>query len=70
MQLPKDSCCCGHSLDVDIHDGGRGGPCNYCGCAAGEPPTAFQVAVIHSLHEMTTMLARIFKEMQAHRGVS
>jgi hypothetical protein len=42
MQLAKDSCACGHLLDN--HDGGRGGPCNTCGCSAGNAPTAFEVA--------------------------
>lgn len=67
MQLVKDSCACGHVLDH--HDSGRGGPCNYCGCSAGEPPTAFQVGVIHSLHEITLTLVRLVKELQTHRGV-
>ena len=62
MQLAKDSCACGHALDH--HDGGRGGPCNHCACAAGEPPSAFEVGVIHSLHEITVMLARLVKEIQ------
>ena len=62
MQLVKDSCACGHLLDN--HDGGRGGPCNACGCAAGEPPTAFQAGVIHSIHEMTVTLVRLVKEIQ------
>jgi hypothetical protein len=62
MQLAKDSCACGHPLDS--HDGGRGGPCNHCACAAGEAPSAFQVGVIHSMHEMTVMLARLVKEIQ------
>ena len=62
MQLAKDSCACGHPLDH--HDGGRGAPCNHCGCAAGEPPSAFEAGVIHSMHEMTVMLARLVKEMQ------
>ena len=66
MQLAKDSCACGHPLDN--HDGGRGGPCNYCGCAEGEPPTAFQVGVIHSMHEMTVMLARLVKTIQEKGG--
>lgn len=63
MQLPKDACACGHPLDN--HDGGRGGPCGTCACAAGEPPTAFQVGVIHSLHELTVTLMRLVKEIQA-----
>jgi hypothetical protein len=66
MQLGKDSCACGHA--IDHHDGARGGPCNYCACAAGEPPTAFQVGLIHALHEVTVGLMRVVKEMQAHRG--
>lgn len=66
MQLGKDSCACGHVLDH--HDGGRGGPCTYCACAAGEPPTAFQVGLIHSLHEVTLTLVRLVKEMQTQRG--
>ena len=65
MQLGKDSCCCGHV--IDHHDGGRGGPCGYCACSSGEPPTAFQVGVIHSLHEMTLTLMRLVKEIQAQR---
>jgi len=63
MQLPKDACACGHPLDQ--HDGGRGGPCNYCGCSAGEPPTAFEVGVIHAIHELTVVMARLAKELQA-----
>jgi hypothetical protein len=66
MQLAKDSCACGHPLDS--HDGGRGGPCNHCACAAGEAPSAFQVGVIHSMHEMTVMLARLVKEIQGKSG--
>jgi hypothetical protein len=66
MQLGKDSCACGHA--IDHHDGGRGAPCNYCACGAGEPPTAFQVGMIHSLHEVTVGLMRVVKELQAHRG--
>jgi len=66
MQLPKDSCACGHVLDQ--HDGGRGGPCNTCACAAGEAPSAFEVGVIHSLHEITLVLVRLVKELQAQRG--
>jgi hypothetical protein len=66
MQLGKDSCACAHA--IDHHDGGRGGPCNYCACAAGEPPTAFQVGMIHALHEVTVGLMRVVKELQAHRG--
>ncbi|MGN6184007.1 MAG: hypothetical protein ACTHQM_10175 [Thermoanaerobaculia bacterium] len=66
MQLGKDSCACAHS--IDHHDGGRGGPCNYCACAAGEPPTAFQVGMIHALHVVSVGLARVVKELQAHRG--
>ncbi|MGZ5444643.1 MAG: hypothetical protein ACXW5U_23165 [Thermoanaerobaculia bacterium] len=66
MQLGKDSCACGHA--IDHHDGGRGGPCNYCACAAGEPPTAFQVGVIHSMHELTVTMARLVKELQNARG--
>jgi len=66
MQLGKDSCACGHIIDQ--HDGGRGGPCNYCACSAGEPPTAFQVGVIHSLHEVTVSLLRLVKEVQGAKG--
>jgi hypothetical protein len=66
MQLAKDSCACGHPLDG--HDGGRGGPCNICGCAAGEPPTAFQAGLIHSIHEMTVTLVRLVKEIQGKTG--
>ena len=63
MQLAKDSCACGHVMDD--HDGGRGGPCNNCACAAGAAPSAFEVGVIHSLHEMTVMLAGVLKDLQA-----
>lgn len=66
MQLGKDSCACGHP--IDSHDGGRGGPCNVCACAAGEPPTAFQVGVIHAMHELTVTMVRLVKEIQAARG--
>ena len=66
MQLAKDSCSCGHPLEH--HDGGRGAPCNYCACSAGEPPTAFEVGVIHSLHEMTMVLVRLVKEVQGKAG--
>jgi hypothetical protein len=65
MQLAKDSCACGHALDQ--HDGGRGSPCNTCACAAGEPPSAFEVGVIHSLHEITMTLVRAVKEMQGKK---
>ena len=65
MQLAKDSCACG--LGLDNHDGGRGGPCNTRGCAAGEPPTAFQAGMINSLHEMTTTLVRLVKEIQGQK---
>lgn len=67
MQLAKDSCACGHVMDH--HDGSRGGPCNYCACAAGAAPSAFEVGLIHSLHEVTLTLVRLVKELQAHRGV-
>jgi hypothetical protein len=67
MQLAKDSCACGHVMDH--HDAGRGGPCNYCACAAGAAPSAFEVGLIHSLHEVTLTLVRLVKELQAHRGV-
>jgi hypothetical protein len=66
MQLVKDACACGHSLEH--HDGARGGPCGYCACAAGEPPTAFEVGVIHSLHELNLVLVRLVKEIQTQRG--
>jgi hypothetical protein len=66
MQLGKDSCACGHP--VDQHDGGRGGPCGYCACASGEPPTAFQVGMIHAIHELTVTMVRLVKEIQAARG--
>jgi hypothetical protein len=66
MQLGKDSCACGHIIDQ--HDGGRGGPCNTCACSAGEPPTAFQVGLIHSMHEITVTLMRLTKEVQLARG--
>lgn len=66
MQLGKDSCACGHIIDQ--HDGGRGGPCNTCGCSAGEPPTAFQVGMIHAMHELTVTMMRLVKEVQLSRG--
>lgn len=66
MQLARDSCACGHALD--LHDAGRGGPCNNCACAAGEPPSAFQVGVIHSMHEITLVLVQVVKEMKEKRG--
>lgn len=66
MQLPKDACACGHPLDQ--HDGGRGAPCNLCACAAGEAPTAFQVGVIHSIHELTMVVVRLVKEVQGMKG--
>ena len=62
MQLAKDSCACGHS--IDNHDGGRGGPCNTCGCSVGNPPTAFEAGVIHSLHEITVALVRLAQAKQ------
>ena len=67
MQLPKDSCACGHL--IDNHDGGRGGPCGTCGCAEGQPPSGFEAGLIHSLHELTLTLVRLGKELQAQRGV-
>jgi hypothetical protein len=67
MQLAKDSCACGHVMEH--HDGGRGSPCNNCACAAGQAPSAFEVGVIHSLHEVTLTLVRLVKELQAQRGV-
>jgi hypothetical protein len=66
MQLVKDSCACGHP--IDHHDGGRGGPCATCACAAGEPPTAFQVGLIHALHEVTLSLMRVAKEVQTAKN--
>lgn len=66
MQLGKDSCACGHV--IDHHDAGRGGPCNYCACSSGEPPSAFEVGVIHSLHEITLTLGRLVRELQTQRG--
>ena len=66
MQLGKDACACGHVLDH--HDGGRGGPCNYCACGAGQPPSGFEVGVIHSLNEITMTLMRLVKEIQAQKG--
>jgi hypothetical protein len=66
MQLGKDSCACGHVLDH--HDGGRGGPCNYCACGAGQSPSGFEVGVIHSMNEITMTLMRLVKEMQAQGG--
>jgi hypothetical protein len=66
MQLAKDACACGHPLEH--HDGGRGAPCNYCGCAAGEAPTAFQAGLIHSIHELTSVMVRLVKEVQTLKG--
>jgi hypothetical protein len=66
MQLVKDSCACGHL--IDHHDGGRGGPCNTCACSSAEPPTAFQVGLIHALHEVTLSLMRVAKEVQTAKG--
>ena len=66
MQLGKDSCACGHNLDH--HDGGRGGPCNYCGCGSGQAPNAFEAGVIQSLNEITMTLMRLVKEIQAQKG--
>ena len=66
MQLGKDSCACSHA--IDHHDGGRSSPCNYCACAAGEPPTAFQVGVIHAMHELTVTMVRLVKEIQNVKG--
>ena len=66
MQLGKDSCACAHNLDH--HDGGRGGPCNYCGCGAGQAPTAFEAGVIQSLNEITMTLMRLVKELQSQKG--
>ncbi len=63
MQLNKDSCACGHPLDQ--HDGGRGAPCNHCGCSAGEAPTGFEAGVIQSIHEMTTALMLLLKEVKS-----
>lgn len=50
---------------MDGHDGGRGGPCNTCGCAAGNPPSAFEVGVIHSLHDLTVAVLRLAQAKQA-----
>ena len=66
MQLAKDSCACGHALDH--HDGGRGAPCNYCACAGGEPPSAFEVGLIHSIHELTLVMVRLVNEIQGQKG--
>jgi hypothetical protein len=66
MQLGKDSCACAHALDH--HDGGRGGPCNYCGCGSGQSPTAFEAGVIQSLNEITMTLMRLVKEIQSQKG--
>ena len=66
MQLLKDACACSHNLDH--HDGGRGGPCNHCGCGAGQAPTAFEVGLIHSLHEVTTAILRLAQVMQGQKG--
>ena len=66
MQLAKDSCACGHPMEH--HDGGRGGPCNDCACSGGQAPSAFEVGMIHALHEVTVTLMRLTKEVQAYRG--
>ncbi len=66
MQLAKDTCACGHT--IENHDGGRGAPCNFCGCAAAGAPRAFQVGMIHAMHELTVSMARLTKEIQAARG--
>ena len=65
MQLGKDSCACGHP--IDNHDGGRGGPCNVCGCAAANPPSAFEVGVIHSLHDIAVAILRLAQAKQAQK---
>jgi len=44
---------------MDGHDGGRGGPCNTCACSAGNAPSAFEVGVIHSLHDLTIAVLRL-----------
>jgi hypothetical protein len=62
MQIAKDACACGHPLDN--HDGGRGGPCNVCGCGIGQAPTAFEAGVIQSLHEITLALMHLVKATQ------
>jgi len=66
MQLAKDSCACGHPMDN--HDGGRGGPCNECACAAGQAPSGFEVGVIHSMHEISTTIMRLVKEVQSQKA--
>jgi hypothetical protein len=66
MQLAKDACACGHP--IESHDGGRGAPCNHCACAAAEAPSAFEVGVIHSIHELTVVLVRLVKEVQNLKG--
>ena len=65
MQLAKDSCACGHPLES--HDGGRVGPCNTCGCSVGNAPTAFEVGVIHSLHDLTVAILRLAQAKQAQK---
>ena len=62
MQLAVDSCACRNPMIN--HDGGRGGPCNSCACSAGNAPTAFEVGVIHSLHDITVSLVRLVQSMQ------
>jgi len=52
---------------MDNHDGGRGGPCNNCGCAAGNPPSAFEVGVIHSLHDITVAILRLAQAKQGQK---
>ena len=66
MQLAKDSCACGHALDH--HDGGRGGPCNYCACGAGAPPSGFEAGIIQTLNEISLTLVRLVKELQSQKG--
>lgn len=66
MQLGKDSCACGHALDH--HDGGRGGPCNYCACGAGQPPSAYEAGLLQALNEITMTLMRLVKELQSQKG--
>ncbi len=50
---------------MDNHDGGRGGPCNTCACAAGNAPSAFEVGLIHSMHDITVALLRVAQALQA-----
>ena len=39
-----------------------------CACAAAEAPTAFQVGVIHSIHELTMVVVKLVQEVQKTKG--